>query len=109
MINLNTFEQEGGDDEGFEITWKPFNHIAINHTPDPSFPGGVTLMEPGMKEGATITCSTSIPYPAKGVGVWTVKCLLCGRVATCNARGLDDDPRQMILKCNTHPHSVIKT
>jgi hypothetical protein len=67
--------------------------------PDPSFPRGVTI---DLSRGASATCSTPLPYPARRIGLFVVECAACGQSAAITTAGRPDDPRSITLACKTH-------
>lgn len=100
MINFFGPEEAAAPPEPqFSIEWVDSGKTAKN-PPDPKFPGGVTLADPSLKAGDE-ACGIDLPYPAKGIGAWKLKCNKCGRSVACTAAGRPDDPRHMIVKCKS--------
>ena len=66
--------------------------------PDPKYPDGVAL---DVSEGASETCETSLPYPARRCGMYTVVCPECGLSATLTTAGRPDDPKSVKVPCRT--------
>jgi hypothetical protein len=77
-----------------EIRWIGRGRKA-EHPSDPKYPLGkdVDATGPGAK------CKVSLPYPARGVGMYFVKCHECGLTAIVTAAGRPDDPRSITLNC----------
>lgn len=66
--------------------------------PNPDFPMGKDL---DVSDGATATCTASLPYPAKRCGIYTVECPTCGLTIGVTTAGRPDDPRSVKLACKT--------
>jgi hypothetical protein len=64
--------------------------------PDPRFPNGLDV---DLSCGATRTCSTLLPYPAKRIGMYSIECLRCGLTAAVTTAGRPDDPRSVKVAC----------
>ena len=64
--------------------------------PNPAYPKGIDV---DVSDGATRTCSTDIPYPARRCGVYVVRCKVCGYSAGITTAGRPDDPRSVTLPC----------
>lgn len=64
--------------------------------PDPTHPNGIDL---DLSKGATRTCLTPLPYPAKRCGLYLVKCDRCGLTTMVTTAGRRDDPRSLKLAC----------
>lgn len=64
--------------------------------PNPDFPTGIDL---DLSAGATQTCSTPLPYPAKRIGLYDVECRICGLRVACTTAGRSDDPRSIKVAC----------
>lgn len=63
--------------------------------PNPKFPKGVDIdASVGLK-----SCRTDLPYPAKRIGHYFVKCDVCGTTAVVTTAGRPDDPRSVTLPC----------
>jgi hypothetical protein len=63
--------------------------------PDPAFPIGKDL---DISDGRP-SCKTALPYPAKRIGHYLVKCDVCGTNALITTAGRPDDPRSVTLPC----------
>jgi hypothetical protein len=63
---------------------------------DPKFPKGVDVStaKPGEK-----SCCRNLPYPAPGIGTYSVVCRDCGLTALVSVAGRADDPRSITLPC----------
>ena len=79
----------------FDIEWvaKPARRLP---PPDPAHPIGVDL---DASDGAEMTCSTPLVYPAPGRGEFIVECRICFMRVSVTAFGRMDDPRTLILPC----------
>jgi hypothetical protein len=64
--------------------------------PDPDCPNGLDL---DLSNGASATCDTALPYPARRCGYYTVICDRCGRGVGITTAGRVDDPRSVKLPC----------
>jgi len=67
----------------FQIEWAS-NNEKPQCPPNPMYPNGVVL---DLTNGKLPACTASLPYPAKCIGVWIVRCLDCGIIAGCTAAG----------------------
>lgn len=63
---------------------------------NPAYPAGMTVDLTG---GRQPQCAVPLPYPAKEVGTWLVRCETCGFAAAVTAAGRADDPREVRLPC----------
>ena len=63
---------------------------------NPKFPDGVdiSIAKPGEK-----FCSRNVPWPAPGVGTYSVVCRECGFTALVTVAGRADDPRSITIPC----------
>jgi hypothetical protein len=68
------------------------------HPANPAYPKGIDLDCSG---GAKVTCTETLPYPAKGCGQHLVACEICGRKVVITATGRADDPRSVKIACKT--------
>jgi hypothetical protein len=73
-------------DRGFEPRQKP----------DPKYPTGIDL---DLSKGAAATCRAELPYPAKRVGFFQIRCDRCDQSAIVTTAGRPDDPRSVTLAC----------
>jgi hypothetical protein len=64
--------------------------------PNPAFPYGLIMDCAG---GAAETCEVALPYPARGIGSYTVRCDTCMVRVTLTVAGRPDDPARIILPC----------
>lgn len=67
-------------------------------TPDPNFPHGKDL---DISNGATPTCETALPCPAKRCGHYVVRCSVCGMSVVVTTAGRPDDPKSIKIACKT--------
>jgi hypothetical protein len=67
--------------------------------PNPLYPTGIDI---DISNGATRTCSTVLPYPARRCGYYAVECRTCGLRATITTAGRPDDPRAVKLPCRMY-------
>jgi phage FluMu protein Com len=79
----------------FRVTWVD-RYQEPQCKPDPRYPDGVDLDISG---GKSPNCSTDLPYPAKGIGHFEIKCLNCKQVVGVTTAGRPDDPRSIKIAC----------
>lgn len=79
----------------FSIEWRDSGKKP-RCAPDPEYPKGIDL---NCAEGAEASCICELPYPAKGIGMYIVKCKICGMAVGCTTAGRSDDPRSIELPC----------
>jgi hypothetical protein len=84
-------------DKQFDVTWHDSGQWP-RVAPDPEYPAGIDL---DVSAGARITCTVSLPYPAKRIGRYVVACRVCGLRIACTTAGRPDDPRSIKLPCQT--------
>lgn len=65
--------------------------------PHPAFPNGVDLPAANPKAAS---CKVFLPYPAKRIGTYLVKCKTCRQTVLVTTAGRPDDPRSVTLNCN---------
>jgi hypothetical protein len=80
------------------ISWIDFAREP-KQLPDPRYPTGIDL---DLSKGASQTCNTTLPYPAKRVGAYSIKCEKCGLTTMVTTAGRADDPRSIKLACKGH-------
>lgn len=68
------------------------------HPPNPAYPNDIEVDCSG---GAAVTCTQTLPYPAKGCGQYFLVCETCGRTILITATGQPDDPRSVKIACKT--------
>jgi hypothetical protein len=66
------------------------------YPPNPIYPNGI---EVDCSDGAAVTCTQALPYPAKGCGKYFLVCETCGRTILITATGQADDPRSVKVAC----------
>jgi hypothetical protein len=79
----------------FEITFIDSGRKA-QCPPDPEFPDGIAV---DLSGGKTPACCVALPYPAKGIGGWSVTCKRCSVRVALTTAGRPDDPRSVLLPC----------
>jgi hypothetical protein len=79
----------------FTIDWRD-SGFEPECAPNPDYPEGIDL---DVTRGAMLRCRAPLPYPAKRVGVYTVRCTICGFQTGCTTAGRADDPRSITLPC----------
>ena len=87
----------------FEITWYDSGREPRIKT-DPRYPHGIdiNLINPlGPLETA---CKVNLPYPAKRIGAYRLRCRLCNKHVSISTAGRSDDPRSVIIACNSKSH-----
>jgi hypothetical protein len=82
-------------EEQFVVTWidrmrKP------QCEPNPAYPHGIDL---DVTDGRVPNCKATLPYPAKRIGYYVVKCRVCDFRAVCTTAGRVDDPRSITVPC----------
>jgi hypothetical protein len=64
--------------------------------PNPDYPNGIAA---DLSGGKYPVCHSSLPYPAKRCGMYTIKCKTCGATGLVTTAGRRDDPRSVTLAC----------
>lgn len=64
--------------------------------PNPAYPTGIDVVGVGGDEDG---CRVALPYPAKRIGSYIVKCKLCGFRLALTTAGRPDDPRSVSVPC----------
>lgn len=64
--------------------------------PNPDYPDGIDVIATIGDEPA---CYTALPYPARRIGNYEVKCLICGLTVRVTTAGRPDDPRSLTVAC----------
>jgi hypothetical protein len=71
--------------------------------PDPRYPSGIDIRLTADTGAAGPTCTGALPYPAKRIGYYIVKCTTCNQSVVVTTAGRPDDPRSLQLACRlTH-------
>jgi hypothetical protein len=70
---------------------------------DPAHPDGVDLVD---SPEALAHCVALLTYPARGCGVWIIRCDDCRRTTHIRASGRADDPRSVSLACVAQLHGA---
>lgn len=75
-----------------------FNNSGYRSTgiPDPKFPDGRDL---NLVSNQQKLCSRNLPYPAPGVGTYSIVCRDCGFTGLVTVAGRADDPRSISIPC----------
>lgn len=68
--------------------------------PHPDFPEGLLV---DLSQGSERVCRVEMPYPAVGIGTYSVTCRTCGVAVGLTTAGRADDPRTIILRCDAAP------
>jgi hypothetical protein len=87
----------------FEITWRDAGKEP-QCAPNPLFPDGIDL---DVSQGQAVTCLAVLPYPARRIGAYVVRCRICALSVSCTTAGRPDDPRSITLPCKGDGCSVI--
>jgi hypothetical protein len=66
------------------------------YPPDPAYPQGIDL---DLSNGAFVTCTQKLPYPARRCGQYLITCKTCGLRTMVTTAGRPDDPRSLKLRC----------
>ena len=64
--------------------------------PNPKYPRGIDI---DVSANAERTCTVLLPYPAKRIGHYMIKCDDCGAQMMVTTAGRVDDPRSIKLGC----------
>jgi hypothetical protein len=87
-----------GERGQFEISWMDRAGGRKARCPaNPNYPDGI---DADCTMGAT-GCVAQLPHPAPHLGVWIVRCKVCGFSAGITAAGRRDDPRSLKVPCRT--------
>jgi hypothetical protein len=65
--------------------------------PNPAYPKGIDVV--GVRPGE-IGCRVDLPYPARRIGSYVIRCKLCGYRMFITTAGRPDDPRSVSVPCN---------
>jgi hypothetical protein len=79
----------------FKVTW----HDAMRepqHKPNPAYPNGIDIDYTNPEEKK---CFVPLPYPAKRIGYYLIKCRICDMTVTVTTAGRSDDPRSVKIPC----------
>jgi hypothetical protein len=79
----------------FSVFWQDFEREP-QCPPDPNYPNGVDLKFPARH---TLTCTVTLPYPAKRCGAYMVECKRCGSRVGITTAGRRDDPKSAQIPC----------
>jgi hypothetical protein len=63
---------------------------------DPNFPNGKDVRCPDFKGPK---CLVQLPYPARRIGLYTIKCNECGTSVAATTAGRPDDPKSVEFPC----------
>jgi hypothetical protein len=80
------------------VTWID-RHMWPQVAPNRAYPHGIDI---DLSQGASATCETALPYPAKRIGYFMVKCDTCGQNTVVTTAGRADDPRSVKVACRGH-------
>jgi hypothetical protein len=87
------------ENDQFEVEWHDEGREP-KCKPNPEYPEGVDM---DCSNGAEISCQTSLAYPARRIGVYLVRCRLCGIRVAITTAGRPDDPRSVKMACKIKP------
>ncbi len=90
-------------EQAIRVTWHDHGREP-KCEPNPAYPEGVDL---DCSKGATQTCTTKLPYPAKRCGYFMVKCRACGQRVAITTAGRPDDPRSVKIDC-ARPQATVQ-
>jgi hypothetical protein len=62
---------------------------------NPAYPNGITV---DVSNGARAACLVTLPYPAKRIGAYAIRCE-CGASVAVTTAGRRDDPRSVKIAC----------
>lgn len=83
------------DQSGFDISWID-GGAEPSHPANLGYPHGIDLDISG---DARNRCHVTLPYPAKRIGKYVVRCLSCAVSVICTTAGRVDDPRSITIAC----------
>lgn len=83
-------------EDQFIYNWRD-SGIEPKVAPNPEYPHGKAVDVSG---GAAVTCTATLPYPAKRIGAHFITCRICGSVAACTTAGRPDDPSSIKMRCD---------
>jgi hypothetical protein len=86
---------EPGRNLAIRVTWLD-EERRPQYPLNPAYPNGI---EVDCSDGAKVTCTQSLPYPAKGCGQYLLVCETCGLKIIVTATGREDDPRSVKVAC----------
>jgi hypothetical protein len=78
-----------------KITWVDVGETAKNPS-NPKYPAGIDI---DLTRGAEDFCYKELPYPARRIGRYILRCTDCGLQARVTTAGRRDDPRSVKLPC----------
>ena len=81
--------------EKHKIKWFDSGHEPKGQ-PNPDFPRGYDI---DVSHGAEHSCFIDLPYPAKRIGHYYIKCRVCGAKVLCTTAGRVDDPKSVRMAC----------
>ncbi len=84
-------------DNQFVIEWIDY-HREPKVSPNPLYPKGIDL---DVTAGNTPACVVDLPYPAKRIGSYVIKCQSCLMEVSCTTAGRIDDPRSIKIPCKS--------
>lgn len=64
--------------------------------PNPDYPNGKDVDVSGERR---IACTVKLPYPARRIGAYIVRCGKCGFSIALTTAGRPDDPRSVKIPC----------
>ena len=89
-------EQAGeGGMNALSVTWRDAGREP-QCQPNPDYPEGIAI---DLAEGATLSCQTPLPYPARRCGAYIVDCRMCGLRVGVTTAGRPDDPVSLKVAC----------
>lgn len=87
------------DPKQFDVIWRDSGRWP-QVKPNPDYPDGKDV--DGVRKGET-GCKVALPYPAKRIGTYLVRCRLCDFTIACTTAGRPDDPRSISVPCKVVP------
>jgi hypothetical protein len=83
-------------DQHMQVRWID-RHLEPKNPANPDYPRGVDLDL--RHDDDAPSCMTELPYPAKRIGYYLIRCIRCGMDAVITTAGRADDPRSVQLPC----------
>lgn len=79
----------------FKVIWVDSGR-APKVKPDPRYPDGIDV---NMTLPGQIGCRAALGYPAKRIGRYHIRCLMCDLRVAVTTAGRPDDPRSVTMPC----------
>ena len=87
------------DKNNLRFTWVD-RGLKPKQPPNPDYPAGIDLDLRTNKDAPS--CAATLPYPAKRIGYYLIRCVRCGLSTVVTTAGRADDPRSIRIQCKAH-------